>query len=242
MAVLSKRHNLPLYNLNYFIINFPIFQYIHKFFTVCSHFVHFLSCFSPGPFSAALQRGIFLVFRAALLLSFPLLPDRSQPCRALCLLWFPLSASFYLHNSIYYCKPSRLHKKYVLFSTHPHYPQSFSRKCAKVMHINFCPFYRKKQLYTNLSTLSTFFLCLSPVFSRQGNLRLFLYTSHKFSFFDKKYTILPWQTFPPTVVCQPGFNEKKDTQVLSFSVFAHHPSHIPKNAPHFFTDVQIKTF
>lgn len=46
----------------------------------------------------------------------------------------------------------------------------------------------------------------------------------------------------PTVVCQPGFKEKKDTQVLSFSVFAHHPSHIPKNAPHFFTDVQIKTF
>lgn len=168
MAVLSKQHVPPLYNLNHFIINCPIFQYVHKFFTVCSHFVHFsISLLFPVPFG------------------------RRSVCRILCLLIISLTARIHLHNSIYYCKPSRLHKKYVLFSTHPHCPQSFSRKCAKVIHSAFGPFCRKKQLYTDLSTLSTFFLCLSPVFSRQGKRSHFLYTSHKFSFFDKKYTILP---------------------------------------------------
>ena len=44
------------------------------------------------------------------------------------------------HNSSYYGKLSKLHKKLVLFTSCPHYPHRFRQKCRKVMHTPPCPF------------------------------------------------------------------------------------------------------
>lgn len=69
----------------------------------------------------------------------------------------PSSPQYNLHNSPHYCKPSRLHKKYVLFFTYAHYPQYSHWPYTRFMHTIFYLFFSKKQLYTDLSTLSTIF-------------------------------------------------------------------------------------
>lgn len=56
----------------------------------------------------------------------------------------PSSPQYNLHNSPHYCKPSRLHKKYVLFFTYTHYPQYSHWPCTRFMHTIFCLFFSKK--------------------------------------------------------------------------------------------------
>lgn len=101
----------------------------------------------------------------------------------------PSSPQYNLHNSLHYCKPSRLHKKYVLFFTYTHYPQYSHWPCTRFMHTIFCLFFSKKQLYTDLSTLSTIFFCFSPPFDLPLSSCHFLYTCNKFHNFGKKYTV-----------------------------------------------------
>lgn len=131
-----------MYNLIYFIINRPIFQEVHNFFTVCL----------------------------------------GEP--------YPSSSSQYnLHNSSHYCKPSRLHKIYVLFFIYAHYPQFYHYPYTRFIHIIFVCFSSKKQLYTDLSTLSTFFFCLSPLSDSILQIFHFLCTCNKFYNFFIKYTV-----------------------------------------------------
>lgn len=119
------------------------------------------------------------------------------------------------------------------------YPQSFPPKLSTSIFIGFSAFSSYTPTYPHYPHFFSVYHQFSPDKEICGSFCTHLIN---FPFSTKNTRFCLDRLSHPTVVCQPGFKEKKDTQVLSFSVFAHHPSHNPKNAPHFFTDVQIKTF
>ena len=78
-----------------------------------------------------------------------------------------------------YCQLCILHKNYVRFFTHPHYPQFVIHTAHRFIHKRVCPFYGKNQLYTKLSTLSTIPIPTAQKLYTFYRKILFLYTSDK---------------------------------------------------------------
>ena len=210
MAVLSKQHVPPLYNLNHFIINCPIFQYVHKFFTVCSHFVHFsISLLFPVPFR------------------------RRSVCRILCLLLFPLPpASIYIIRFII-VNPAGCTKNMFCFrlihTVHNHFPENV-QKLYTAPSVHFAG----KSSYTPTYPHYPHFFSVYHQFSPDKESEV-TFCTHLINFpFSTKNTRFCLDKYsPPAIVRQPGSSEKNDAHILSFAFFEQHSPHMARNIPHF---------
>ena len=95
---------------------------------------------------------------------------------------FILNAAARFHD---YGKLGNLHKNYVRPQSYPQTAPVLHMSPAKVFHNRKSPFCGKSELYTDLSTLSTIFLCGSPSFSTGNAVLCFLFICHKLTVFDK---------------------------------------------------------